>query len=104
MGMDYTHENSWAKLEEVLNAKLGIKEAWNKIIDYHEQLKPKKYWAELRMLDVVKEQDEIAEWIDQVVLDATLPDSVKALWIGITNIWDEETSKGVLRHFSSGCR
>ncbi len=100
--MSYTHEESWACLEEVFNAKLGINEAWNKIIDYHEQLKPKKYWAELRKLEVQKEQDEIAEWIDQVVLGAPLPDSVKALWIGITNIWDEETNKEYYAVFIQG--
>lgn len=91
--MEYSHEESWENLEAVLAAKLGIKEAWNRIIDYHEHLKPKKYWAALRQLEVEKEQVEIAQWIEEVVVNTAIPASVEALWFGITKVWEEEDGK-----------
>ena len=91
--MEYSHENSWANFEAVFNANLGINEAWNKIIDYHEQLKPQKYWAALRQLELEKEQVEIAQWVEDVVTNSPIPKSVEALWFGITKIWDEENAK-----------
>jgi len=81
--MDFQHDNSWDNLLEVYNSKLTIKEAWNKIIDFHENIISKPFWTALRQIEMDSEQAEIKTWLEQIVTDSPLPKSVVALWIGI---------------------
>jgi hypothetical protein len=100
--MEYSYDKSWDAFEEIFNAKLGIKESWNKIIDFHEAIKPKSYWSLLRELDVEAEQEDIRDWMEQIVENSPLPKSVVALWVGITQLWDEETQKDYYAIYLTG--
>ncbi len=91
--MDYSHDKFWKHFETIFNAKLPIKEAWNKIIDYPESIKPKDYWATLRQLNVEQEQEELKAWMEQIVTKEPIYKSTIALWIGITKLWDDESEK-----------
>ena len=90
--MDFSsYDKSWEAFENIFNEKLGIKESWNKIIDFHEALKPATYWSLLKALDVESEQLDIKDWMEQIAENSPVPKSAIALWIGITKLWDEET-------------
>lgn len=89
--MDYSYDKAWEAFESIFNAKTGIRESWNKMIDYLESIKPNDYWAELRELDVDGEQEDIKDWMEQIAENSPVPKSAVALWIGITKLWDEET-------------
>jgi hypothetical protein len=81
--MDFQHSDSWTNLLTVYNSRLTIKEAWNKIIDFHENIISRPYWMALRQIEMGCEQAEIKEWIEQLASSSPLPASVVALWIGI---------------------
>ncbi|SDC45382.1 hypothetical protein [Williamwhitmania taraxaci] len=102
--MNYSEDKSWEHFESVFNAKLPVKEAWGKIIDFHEQLKPKKYWDSLRQLEVEPEQEEIKEWMADIVTLSPIPKGIAALWIGITKIYDEEDKKELYAIYLSGAK
>ena len=91
--MDYSHEESWECFETIFNEKLSIKNSWNKLIDYHAQIKHKDFWDSLRQLDVELEQHDFKQWIEQTINNSPIPKKVIALWIGITKLWDEEKEK-----------
>ncbi len=81
--MDFEHDKSWDNLESVLALKLTVKEAWKKIIDFHELTQPKPYWSSLIQLDLEGEQLELKNWIENLIESSPLPNNVCALWVGI---------------------
>lgn len=91
--MEYSHEKFWKNFETVFNSKLPIKQAWNKIIDYPESVKPKEYWSTIREFNVEQEQLEIKDWMEQIVSNTPILNTTIALWIGITKLLDDETEK-----------
>lgn len=86
--MTFKHDKSWENLEIVLNSKLPIKDAWNGVIDFHEQTVPRNYWPLLKDLDVEAEQQEIKTWLEKILTDNPLPEQIVALWIGIVKLLD----------------
>jgi|ERR1043165_555930 hypothetical protein len=88
--MPFEHDQSWDYLETIFNSQLPIKEAWNKIMEFHEKQKPAPYWTTLRQLDVETEQVELKEWLEHVVSTSPIPESVAALWIGIIRLASDE--------------
>ncbi|MBC8053191.1 MAG: hypothetical protein H7Y13_09005 [Sphingobacteriaceae bacterium] len=91
--MTFAHNKSWEHFETVFNSKLPIKEAWDKIIDFHEKTVPTCYWTQLRELDVETEQQEIKEWFEQLVANDPLPQKVISIWIGIVKLLDDNDNK-----------
>ena len=81
--MNFAHDASWNAFETIYKKHLSISESWNQLIDFHEKIKAKKYWTQLRNLNFSQEQNEIAVWLNDLVLKNPIPSSVKALWIGI---------------------
>jgi hypothetical protein len=81
--MEFQHEQSWDTLTTILALKTNAKEAWNKFIDFHEQIVSKTYWASFRNLDIEEEQIETVNWLQQIVNRSPIPDSIVAFWIGI---------------------
>jgi hypothetical protein len=88
--MEFQHDKSWECLTSILAQNLTAVNAWSKFIEFHDQKYPKAYWTELRQLDIKREQVDIVEWLQQLVITSPLPDSVVALWIGILKLADEE--------------
>jgi len=88
--MALEHDKAWDNFEQILNLKLPIKEAWNKLIDFYEKEFPQNFWPKIRELDVVYEQSDINEWLEQILNNSPLPPVVKALWIGIAKVFYEE--------------
>jgi len=86
--MEFQHDKSWDCLERIFKNKLSAKKAWNDFIDFHEQINPKPYWTDLRNLDIENEQNDIVNWIQQLLTDSPLPESVQAIWIGILRLED----------------
>jgi hypothetical protein len=87
--MGFQHDKSWDCLESIFKSKLSAKEAWDNFIDFHEQMNPKSYLADLRNLDIEDEQNDINNWIQQLLTDSPLPESVQAIWIGILRLEDK---------------
>jgi hypothetical protein len=81
--MDFEYDKSWACLTTIFGSKLTAKDAWNKFIDFHEQLVSKSYWKDLRELDIDAEQTNIVAWFQQTITDNPIPKGVVAIWIGI---------------------
>ena len=88
--MDFQHEQSWDILMTILALKANAKDAWNKFIDFHEQVAPKTYWTPLRHLNIEAEQEEIVNWTKQLVNVSPIPDSIVAFWIGILKFADDD--------------
>lgn len=88
--MPFSHDQSWDNFEAVLKARLPIRDAWNKIIDFHEEQSPKPYWAAMRQLPLEEEQADIKTWLEQMVAGTLLPEDLVALWIGIFKTYDQE--------------
>ncbi len=91
--MDFSHKDSWNHFEKLYTEKLSIQEAWTRLIDFHEQVKPKPYWGALRQLDIVAEQEQLVAWVEQIVSASPISKKTIAIWIGITKIWDEENER-----------
>lgn len=53
------------------------------LIDAHENIASKTYWAQLREIKIEDEQREILNWIQMVLAENPIPKEVIALWIGI---------------------
>lgn len=94
--MHFNEKASLEYLREILSARLPIEEAWARLIDFHEAIKPKPYWHVLRQLNVAAEQKDIVAWMAQILTVNPLPKSIIALWIGIEKIWDEESKREYL--------
>lgn len=96
--MPFSYDQSWDNFETVLQAQLPIREAWSRIIDFHEQQSPKPYWEAMRQLPLEEEQADLKTWMEQMLAEAPLPEEVVALWIGIFKNYDqkEETEEYVL--------
>ena len=88
--MDFQHEQSWDSLTTILALKTNAKDAWNKFIDFHEQVAPKSYWKTLRQVDIKAEQEEIVSWLKQLVNVSSIPDSIIAFWIGILKFAEDD--------------
>ena len=88
--MIFQHDKSWDILIEIVTSKLTAKVAWEKFIGFHEQAVPNPYWNTLRQLDISGEQAELVEWLQQLVIDEPIPNSVVAIWIGILKFADNE--------------
>ena len=91
--MSSIHDAAWLNLEETLKENLSTEKAWQKIINFQANLNPKDYWKLIKELDIISEQDEIKEWLEQIVTDTPLPKNVVALWIGIAKLWDSDNDK-----------
>ena len=88
--MEFQHDKSWNCLKEIFASKLTAKEAWNKFIDFHDKSVPKSYWTALRKLDIGEEQTEIVNWLQQLIADDPIPETVVAIWIGIFKLADDD--------------
>ena len=86
--MDFQHDQSWDSLTTILVSKTTAKDAWNKFIDFHEQVASKSYWTLLRQQDIEAGQTEIVAWLQQLIADTPIPKSVVAIWIGILKFAD----------------
>ena len=71
--MEFSHDRSWDCLTSIYSNNLTAKVAWNKFIDFHEQIVPKSYWSAFRQLDIEEEQSEIVEWLQQIVTSSPIP-------------------------------
>jgi len=88
--MDFQHEQSWDNLTTILASRITAADAWNKFIDFHEQVVPKSYWNLLRQLDIEAEQMEIVAWLQQLVNDNPIPKGIVAFWIGLVKFADDD--------------
>lgn len=94
--MKFDHDASWNNFLAVFNERLPIREGWNSIIDFHEKIVSRPFWSELRNLNVEEEQENIKNWMEQLVTRDPIPATVKALWMGFVKLEDEENSSSVI--------
>lgn len=94
--MKFQHDASWDNYNTIFNLKLPIKQAWEKIIDFHEQIDAKPYWAALRSLDVEAEQTNIKNWMERLVTNDPIPENVVALWMSFVKLEDENSVVSVI--------
>ncbi len=88
--MVLNHAESWEYFETLLRSGLSAREAWNKLIDFHERLSPGSYWLALRQLDIEAEQIEIQAWLEKMIISSPLPETIISLWIGIFERMENE--------------
>ena len=100
--MSFSYDKSWETFEQLFSSKLPFSETWNRLVDYHEQLRPASYWNDLRTLDSLAEQASIADWLNEACAKNPLPNSVKALWIGIALLYDEESEREFYAYYLQG--
>jgi hypothetical protein len=87
--MNFSYDESWEYFETVFNEKLAIHDSWTKIIEFHQRKVEKPYWNDLNKLTVEKEQLEIKEWIEGIFYQNPIPKTIKAFWIGIVKLSDQ---------------
>lgn len=86
--MDFQHDKTWESLTTIIASKLTAEDAWNKFIDYHEKVVPKPYWNTLRQLEINGEQVELVQWLQELLTNNPMPDTVVAIWFGILKVAD----------------
>lgn len=100
--MDFTHDKSWDAFETILQNRLSLQDSWKQLLDFHKKTKIKKYWAELLNQNYSQEQKEVAEWVNELVVKYPIPSSVRALWIGIAQLYDEKENKEFYAYYLQG--
>ena len=100
--MDFSHDKSWDAFETIFKRGLSLSDSWNLLLDFHEKIKAKKYWAQLRSLNHSQEQNEIKEWLNKLAIKNPIPSSVNALWIGIAQLYDEKENKEFYAYYLQG--
>ena len=88
--MNYSHDKSWDKFQEVFTNKESVQFKWESIIKYHEEIKPKAFWKNILKINLESEQNEILDWIQNIFKHEPIPERVRGIWIGIAKLWDEE--------------
>lgn len=88
--MSSKREQAWDNLQRILKSKPGIKEGWNKVIDFHSKKIKKTYWSKLKRLNVEGEQDEIKTWLESLVTGEPPKKDIIAFWIGINKFIDDD--------------
>jgi hypothetical protein len=89
----YSYEQTWEAFEFLLKLKLPAKEAWNRLIFYLESVRAKEIWQLLRSLEMEAEQENFSNWFESVFSGSPIPASVKALFVGITKVQEEDMPK-----------
>ena len=100
--MDFSHDKSWNAFETILKKGIALPESWTLLIDFHEKIKTKKYWTQLRSLNHSPEQNEIKDWLNELAKKYPIPNSVKAIWIGIAQLYDEKENKEFYAYYLQG--
>ncbi len=106
--MEFQHDKSWSALTEILNLKTTAKEAWLKFIEFHEEIVPKTYWSQLKIIDIESEQTNIVNWITTIMAKQPIPKKIVAIWIGLLKLAGENQSEiptiyfGGSDHYSIG--
>ncbi len=86
--MELEHSKSWDLFINILALKLPAIEAWNKLLDAHQEYAPRPYWQELKDLEVEAQLESMNDWLNQIVTEEPIPDNVVAFWIGIVKFLD----------------
>ena len=88
--MKFQHKESWDAMTSILALKTSVDEAWNRFIDFHEQVSPESYWTRLRHMDIKTEQAEIVGWLQHLLSVNPIPETIAAIWIGLFKAADNE--------------
>jgi hypothetical protein len=100
--MNFEHDTSWDNLENVVESGPSIKHGWAQIIDFHESIKDKSYWRDLKNLDIQAEQKQIQDWLESIVTEEPFDKSIVAFWIGINKFLDDAENE-VYAIYLVGC-
>lgn len=100
--MAFTHDKSWDAFETIFKNRLSLQDSWKQLIDFHEKIKAKKYWTELLSQNYTQEQKEVREWLNELAAKNPIPSSVKALWIGVAQLYDEKENKEFYAYYLQG--
>lgn len=100
--MEFSQDQSWDKLGDILQRDLPLSEAWAEFIDFHSGVRDKPFWNDMRNVDLKKGQEEIAEWLNGLPADEPLPDSLAALWFGIVTMRDQLTGTQFYAYYLLG--
>lgn len=87
--MEFQYDKSWDSLTTILASKLTAREAWSRFISVHEETVSKSYWEELKQIAIETEQNDIVNWLNQLIADEPIPESIVAFWIGIVKFADD---------------
>jgi len=80
---EFNIKQSWDDFKDIFNQKLPLAEAWGKMIDTLEAIKPKPYWITLRNIDIEAGRKVIKEWVELTFVEDDITADTKSLWVGI---------------------
>lgn len=90
--MEFEHDKSWSILKHIIALRLPAKEAWTQFIDAHEKAFGGSFWPDLKQVAIEKEQDDIIQWLQQIVIENPIPENIVAFWIGIVKFFDDQNN------------
>jgi len=102
--MSFNHDQSWKKLNQLMKSGQTACDNWNQFIDFHKDIKPKRYWGALKKLPIEAEQQEIKEWLELAVTGKPLSKTIISFWIGINKFTDGKSDDPICAMYLSGCR
>lgn len=89
--MNSAHDRSWQCLTDILASRASIKAAWETLLHFHRDLIADADLDTLRTLDVEKEQENFAAWLQHIFAESPVPAEISAFWIGLVKLVDGET-------------
>lgn len=102
MKIDYPFDETWQILTEIIDLQLSVEESWKQLIDFLQSKYSKPFWTELKQLDILGEQDDFREWLEMLAANYPIDISVKALWIGISQLSEKQDIIPVV--YLAGCK
>jgi hypothetical protein len=89
------HESSWNKLESILEQRLPVQQSWQEFIDYLTGIITAEYWDKIKILNTKQEQEDVIEWIENLLKNTPPSENIIAIWIGISRLWDESIEEEI---------
>lgn len=101
--MNANFDHSWECLENTLAARLPLREAWHRVVDFHAQRSAKDYWPLIRAEDIEAERDAVLGWWQTLLRNEPPPREVSAVWVGLFKFIDEAHPEETYAMYLTGC-
>jgi len=88
--MEYNHEDSWQKFEEILSYEIPAIEKWHQLVDYHIKKGDNEIAVLLKGIDVDNDVTELRDWLKGTFEQEPIPIGIVGLWFGIFKMLKDE--------------
>jgi hypothetical protein len=73
------------KVAAVVSSRVGVDDGMSLLIDYCAENEPWHGWNVLRKLEFASDQQNLKQWLDQLLTHEPPPHEIKAFWFGLFN-------------------